>query len=247
MIPALKAEFRKVFSVRSTYIIFAIVLVLLLFFGFFISGWRIDTSDLHNPGTLVGDVYGAVSVVSIFIGIMTVLLVSHEYRYNTILHTLTLSNRRSKVLLAKILVVTGLSIVFTLVVSALSPLLAVWGLNAHHLHLVHQNIPYVNTLWRSLFYGWGYAMLALLIAVLIRNQIGSIVTLLIVPGTVEALLGLVLKKNVAYLPFSALKTVVGQGQYSNSITPAHATLVFAAYLIVGGAIGWILFLRRDAN
>jgi ABC-2 type transport system permease protein len=247
MISAITAEFRKLFTVRSTYIIFGIVVILLLFFGFFVSGWQIDSADLHNPTTLVGDVYGAVSVVSIFIGIMTVLLVTHEYRYNTILHTLTLSNKRSKVLFAKLLVMTGLAIVFTFLVSILSPLLAVWGLRAHHLTLVHQHLPYLNTLWRSLFYGWGYTMLALLIAVLLRNQIGSIVTLLVVPGTVEALLGLVLKKNVAYLPFSALKTVVGEGQYKNSITPFHAALVFVAYLVVGGAIGWILFLRRDAS
>jgi ABC-2 type transport system permease protein len=247
MIPAIKAEFRKIFTVRSTYMYLGAVVLLLLFFGFFISGWKIDSSDLHNPATLVGDVFGAVSVTSIFVGLITILLMTHEYRYNTILHTLTLSNRRSKVLLAKVLVVSALAIVFTLIVGVLSPLLAVWGLHAHHLKLVHQHIPYLNTLWRSLFYGWGYAMFALLIAVLIRNQIGSIVTLLIVPGTVEALIGLVLKKNVVYLPFSALSTVVGNGQYSNSITVVHAAMVFAAYLVGGGAIGWVLFLRRDAN
>jgi ABC-2 type transport system permease protein len=247
MIPTIKAELRKVFTIRSTYIILMIVLLLLLFFGFFISGWRIDSSDLHNPTTLVGDAYGAVSIVSVFIGVITVLLMTHEYRYNTILQTLTLANKRSKVLLAKILVVSVLAIIFTFIIVTLSPLLALWGLHAHHLNLVHQQIPYLNLLWRSLFYGWGYAMLALLIAVLIRNQIGSIATLLIVPGTVEALIGLLLKSNVVYLPFSALKTVVGEGQYPNSITAVHAAMVFTAYLIVGGAIGWILFLRRDAN
>jgi ABC-2 type transport system permease protein len=247
MIPSIKAEFRKVFTIRSTYVIFGIVLILLLFFGFFISGWRIDYSDLHNPATLVGDIYGAVGIVSIFMGIITVLLMTHEYRYNTILQTLTLSSRRSKVLLAKIFVITVLSLIFTLVIAISSPLLALWGLHAHNLNIVHQHIPYLNVLWRSLFYGWGYAMLALLIAVLVRNQIGSIVTLLIVPGTIEALLGLFLKQNVVYLPFSALKTIVNEGQYPNSITPLHAAMVFAGYLIVGGAIGWTLFLRRDAN
>jgi ABC-2 type transport system permease protein len=246
MIQTIKAEILKVFTVRSTYIYFGIIFILLLFFGFYVSGWKIDYSDLHNPTTLVNDVYGAVSVVSIFIGLIAILLMAHEYRFNTILHTLTLTNSRSKVLLAKVLVVSGLAIISTLIISILAPLLTVWGVHAHHLRLVHQNIPYLNTLWRSLFYGWGYTMLALLIAVIIRNQIGSIVTLLVVPGTVEGLIGLILKKNIVYLPFDALKTVVGNGQYSNSITPEHAALVFAAYIIGGGIIGWVLFLRRDA-
>jgi ABC-2 type transport system permease protein len=247
MIPALKAEFRKVFTVRSTYIILLLVLALLIFFGFFISGWRIDTSDLHNSGTLTGDITGAVGTVSLFLGIIAILLMTHEYRYNTIMHTLTLSNSRSRVLVAKILVLSGIAIVFTFIVGALSPLLAVAGAHAHHLKLVPQTLHYSSLLWRCLFYGWGYTMTGLLVATLVRNQIGAILTLFIVPGTVEALAGLVLKKNVVYLPFSALDSVIGNGRYPGTITDIHAAMVFMAYLVVGWIVAWTLFLRRDAN
>lgn len=248
MMPALKAEFRKVWTVRSTYFILAFVLFIALFFGFYVSGWKIDSGALRDPGTLALDITSAISAVSVFASLVGVLLVTHEYRYNTIMYTLTASNSRSKVLLAKILVVSGFAIVFALCLAILSPVLSVLGTHAHHLTLVPQTLHYGNLLWRSLFFCWGYAMAGLVIASLVRNQVGAIVALFIAPNTVESLLGLLLKKHVVYLPFSSLSTVIGQGMnYNNSITPQRGALVFTSYLIVSGAIAWILFLRRDAN
>ena len=91
-------------------------------------------------------------------------------------------------------------------------------------------------------------MAGLLIAALVRNQVGAIITLFIVPDTVEGLLSLLLKKNAVYLPFSSIHAVIGQGlNYNNSITAGHAALLFSGYLIIGWLIVWVLFLRRDAN
>jgi ABC-type transport system involved in multi-copper enzyme maturation permease subunit len=248
MIPTLKAEFRKLLSVRSTYYMLGFVLLIAVFFAFYASGWKLDKTDLLNPNTLSGDVTSAISVVSIIVALIAVLLMSHEYRYNTIMYTLTSSNSRGKVLLAKILAVSCFSVVFTLCIGALSPLLSLLGIHAHHLKLVPQTIHYGSLVWQSLFYGWGYAMAGLVIATLVRNLVGAIVTLLIVPGTVESLLGLLLKKNTVYLPFTALDKVIGQGMnYNKAITPLHAALVFSGYLIVAWAVAWTLFLRRDAN
>jgi ABC-type transport system involved in multi-copper enzyme maturation permease subunit len=248
MIPTLKAEFRKIWTVRSTYFILAFVLLLEFIFAFYASGWKIDKGALHDPTTLATDITSAVSAVSIFASLIGVLLVTHEYRYNTIMYTLTSANRRSKVLLAKILVVSGFAVVFAACAGMLSPALSILGAHAHHLTLVPQTIHYGSLLWRCLFFCWGYAMAGLIIALLIRSQVGAIIVLFIAPSTVEGLLGLLLKKHVVYLPFSSLSTVIGQGMnYNNSITPERGALVFTGYLIVSGIVAWILFLRRDAN
>lgn len=245
----LKAEFRKIFSVRSTYVILAFVLILEIFFAFYVSGWHVNAHDLHAHNTLANDVVQAVNAVSVFGALMAVLLVTHEYRYNTIMYSLTLSRSRSRVLLAKVLVISVVAIVFTVIVGSLSLLFSLLGAHLHHLKFVSQSLPYGTLIWHNLFFGWGYAMAGLLIAALIRNQIGAIVALFIAPTTIEGLLGLLLKKNTAYLPFTALHTVTGQGMntYVNDITPVHAAEVFMVYLIVGGAVAWILFVRRDAN
>ncbi len=248
MINTLRAEFRKVFTVRSTYLIFGFCVLLVIFFGFFISGYRINKVDRLNPATLAGDVTGAVQTLSIFAAIIAALLVTHEYRYNTIMYTLTASNSRSRVMLSKILVMTGFAIVFTAFFAVVSPILSTFGAHTHHITLVHQTFNYSNLLWRCLFYGWGYTMAGLLLAFLIRNQIGTVVTLFIAPATIEGLLSLLLKNNSVYMPFTSLSVVIGQGMnYRNTITPFHAMLVFSSYLIVGWIIAWILFLRRDAN
>lgn len=249
MMTNLKAEFRKVFSVRSTYVILAFVLLLEIFFAFYVSGWRVDAHDLHDPTTLSNDITSAVAAVSVFVALIATLLMTHEYRYNTIMYSLTLSKSRSRVLLAKILVISVLAIVYTIVVGSLSPLLSELGAHAHHLKFAPQTLHYGTLLWQSLFFGWGYAMAGLLIAALVRNQIGAIVTLFIAPDTIEGLLSLLLKQHTVYLPFSALHTVIGQGMgtYLNAITPLHAAEVFMVYLMVGWIVAWTLFIRRDAN
>lgn len=248
MMNLLKAELRKVFTVRSTYFIIAVVVLLELVFAFYISGWRATPADLHNTSTLATAVTSAISAIAIFGALVALLMFAHEYRYNTIMYTLTASNSRSKVLLAKILVISGFAIVFTLVFGAVSPLLTLAGMYAHHLKLVPQTLHYWDLLWRCLFFGWGYAMAGLVITALIRNQVGAIIILFIVPGSVESLLGLILKSNTVYLPFSSLHQVIGQGRtITSNLSTIDAALVFSGYLIVAWAAAWILFLRRDAN
>jgi len=249
MIPTLKAELRKLLTVRTTYGFLGFALVLELFLGFFINGWRADPLTLRDPGTLANDFAGAVHLLSLLAAIVGILLFTHEFRHNTIAYTLTLANSRSKVLASKIIVVSVMAIIFTLVSGALAPILSMWGMHLHHLHLVTQSIPYGSLLWKGLFYGWGYTMAGLLIATLVRNQIGAIVTLFIVPGTIEGLLMLWIKHNVVYLPFSALNSILGRGMaaYPNAITPFHAVLVFSGWLISGWIVAWILFIRRDAT
>jgi ABC-type transport system involved in multi-copper enzyme maturation permease subunit len=248
MISTLKAEVKKLLTVRSTYIIIGIVFILVSFLSFYIAGWHLKRVDLLSPTALSGDITFVISGMSVFVALIAILLLTHEYRYNTIMYTLTLSNNRNKVMLAKIIVITGLAILFTLFLAAYTPLITLLGIHVHHLHLVPQTIHYWNLLWRCLFYGWGYAMVGLVIAALMRNQVGAIITLFVVPTVVEGLLQLLLNNNVVYLPFSALHQVIGTDRNFNSrLSTFHAALVFMGYLVVAWIVAWILFLRRDAE
>jgi ABC-2 type transport system permease protein len=250
MIPAIRAEFRKLFTVRTTYFILLGVAALLVFFAFYVSGWKADAQQLNDPNTFTSAVLSAISAVASFGALTGVLLVTHEYRFNTISYTLTAASHRYKVLLAKIFVMSCYAIVFTLLVGWLSPVLTNLGANAHHLHFVPQVIHHTNLLWRGLFYGWGYTMAGLLIATLVRNQIGSVVVLFLAPDTVESLLSLLFKHNTVYLPFTALSIDIGQPlqpSFANVISPAKAAFVVCVYLVVGWLVAATLFIRRDAN
>ncbi|HEU5004828.1 MAG TPA: ABC transporter permease [Candidatus Saccharimonadales bacterium] len=245
---ALRSEFKKLLSVRSTYILTGISIALVILFAFYIQGFRLTAADYNKPDMLSTAVSGAVTSVAIFGALIAILLMTHEYRYNTIMYTLTNSSSRSKVLLAKVLAISTYALVVTAFLAVLSPVMTYLGVHAAGHTPAHQVLHYGDLAWRSLFYGWGYSMAALLIATLARNQVGAIASLFIVPGAIEQLLGLLLKSNAVYLPFTSLSQVFSEQTIKGgSLSPGKGALVFSLYLVVGWLIGWSLFLRRDAN
>ena len=250
MIPILKAEFKKLLTVRSTYFITGLVTAFVIFITFYVIGWRMNIHDLHDPVQLANAATGALTM-SVFGAIVAVLLMTHEYRYNTIMHTLTSSNSRSKVLLSKFIVVSVYALFLAALIGILSPTMVYLGVHLHGHTLVPQTLHYANLAWRVLFYGWGFGMAGLLLAVLSRNQIASIVGLFVIPDVVEQLFGLLLKHNSVYLPFSSLNQVIGNSggrtDTSSNLSPGKAAGVYCIYLAVGWIVGWYLFLYRDAT
>jgi len=246
MLGTLRSEIRKLLTVRSTYLLVGSAIIIVLFYAGFVTGYRINPAQLHDPTFLSQQVRGAVGFVTLFAGIAGLLLLAHEYRHNTIIYTLTLAKNRSSVLLAKIIVVSVFMMLFGLFIMVLSPLATVVGAHLHGLHLVPQTLDYGNLLWRCLFYVWGYGMFALILTALIRNQIGAIVTLLVMPTLAENILSLLLKGNTKYLPFTSLESVVNDRAVGNA-TPGHSARVALLYIVVGWAVAWYLFLKRDAN
>ena len=260
MIAGIKAELRKLFSIRSTYILIGLALLYMLFYDFYIVGIKAGHNhSFVSPSSslyLITEVTRASSIAApiLFSSIIAVLLMAHEYRYNTIMHTLTLSNSRNKTLIAKIVAITGFTIIFSLFVEVLAPIFALAGLHVHHLVLPHQIFYYRELFWRVIFFGWGYAMIGLLLAILFRNVVASIVSLFLIPVIIEPLLGLLLNTNQQqYLPFTALTAVLNNGLLrvgkagSGQLSAEHSAVVVLIYIVIGLAIGWLLFLRRDAN
>ncbi len=250
----LKSEFRKLLTVRSTYVITGIALLMVMFFGFYIEGLRSNQATLANPDRLAGGVTDAISATAGLLSFVGLLLFTHEYRHNTITYTLAASRSRTRVLLAKIIVVSVFVLLMSLIVSVLSPALMYLGTQIKGLELAPQTLPVWDLLWRSLFYGWANSMVALLLAGLIRNQVGAIAALFLIPGPVEMLFGLLLKHNMVYLPFTALQQVISSGQHNGEqfmelrpLSPEGDAAVFCIYLAVGWLVAWFLFLRRDAN
>lgn len=245
---ALKAEFRKLFTVRSTYIITLLLIAFVIFIAFYVEGWRLTPNDLHNPAELSSDVFGALGL-SVFSGVIGILLITHEYRYNTIIYTLTGNNSRSRVLLSKIIAISVYAVFLTVVIAVLSPTASYLGVHAHGHTLGPQTLHIGDLAWRSLFYGWAYGLVGLLLAALIRVQVGAIVALFVIPSAIEGLLSPLLKHDAVYLPFTALGEAIGNQGFGSAtpLSPGKAAVVVTAYLAVGWAVAWVLFLKRDAN
>jgi ABC-2 type transport system permease protein len=267
MIAALKSEFKKLLSIRSTYLISLFFLLLVGFLAFYVQGFKNVPIETTSPVDhikaslfLAGTINQFANVISVAGGLIGLLLLAHEYRYNTIVYTLTSSNSRSKVLASKIIAV----LVYVFIFSTLATLLALGlmkaGVAAGGHSLIHQDINYLTYVAKSVFLSEGFAMAGLLFAALVRNQVGAIAALFIIPNPVEGILSLLLKHNSVYLPFTSLQQVVqtpvitspqGVNKAAEAstgyISAPKGALVFMAYLVVGWAVAWYLFLRRDAT
>jgi ABC-type transport system involved in multi-copper enzyme maturation permease subunit len=249
MINSLKAELRKIYTVRATYASLAFCFLIMCVYAFWVEGYKAgdgsrSPADLHKIAFLIRD---AVGNLAFFGGIVGILSFTNEYRYNTIMYTLTASNSRVRILLSKIFSVTLFSIFFTLFVAIFATLLMYIGLSLKGVSLGHQSLP-ADIIYRAFFTSWGYTMIGLLFASLIRSQVGAIATFFIFPAFVEPLAGLALKDNRIYLPFTAMQQVsVPSPDLKHALSPGKAALVFSAYLVIGWLVAWYLFLKRDAN
>lgn len=250
MAPTIKAEFRKLFTIRSTYILIGLSLALVALLCFYFEGYRGNTGSPASklaPTALQEIVSNGAGLAAVFTTIIAILFMAHEYRYNTIMYTLTTNARRSRVLLAKLFTIILFSVGCGLLAVAVALGSYMLGLSLRDATLPTQNFDVLTHVGRVAFYYMGYALIGLLIATVARSVVVAIATLLIFPITVEPLLGLVLKENTKYLPFTALDSTVGAAITERTLTPGSAIVVTCGYLVVGLVITWVLFVRRDAS
>lgn len=252
MIPALRSEFKKILTIRSTYAISIFFLLLLGAITFYGQGYKTLPKDIDSH-LLAGTLTVTANIASIAGALIALLLMAHEYRYNTITYSLSSVNSRGKVLTAKILSVLSFVFIYSLVVAAIGLILTAAGVLAAGHNLPHQEINYLLFFAKSVFFCECYALVGLLIATLVRNMPAAIVILFIVPNTIESLLGLIIKHPEKWLPFLSLSHVVDPAitptgnNASSLISPVRGGTVFLIYLVSGWIIAWYLFLRRDAN
>ncbi len=217
--------------------------------AFFAYGYKANSGQLSDPLLLYGGSLLTLNFVTTFSAIVAILLVTHEYRYNTILYTLTVTNNRLKVLLAKVAVITAYVVAVTVLAIIVTIGFAILGTSVQGEEMTTQNLQLLELLGRGLMYAWSYAMLGLIVAMLVRNQVAAIVGFLIVPSIVEGILTLLLKDNVKYLPFQSLNAVLGGSGAPSAaaLSTTNATLMVTGYIVVGLVASAVLLRRRDAN
>lgn len=245
MLAAWKAEYRKLLTVRSTYVLFLISIALgAVLIGFWIYGYKNVQHAGVDSSALLGSLLACVSTVGVFLSFIAVMLVGHEYRYNTIMYNLTNTNSRTRFFLAKWKAAAVFGLVFAAIIVLLNWGLFYLGLSLHHIHPVAQHVPVWSLMWRAVATIAGDISFAFIITMLLRNLIAAIAVVLVLPTTVETLLTLLLKDNVKYLPYTAL------GNLTNVTTKVSYTFslwVVIAYVVIVGTLAYALFLKRDAN
>jgi ABC-2 type transport system permease protein len=246
MLASLKSEFRKLLTVRSTYVIVLIGLAAVALFAGFGDGFKASHDSLQSPTMLMDESRSAVLFAGLILAFAGLLLLGHEYRYNTIMYTFTSSPSRLRSLLAKLIVVSVFATVTSLLMAFFAPLANIIGVHLHGYHAVAQQYYYWSIIWRVLFVGWGYTMYAFILMALLRNQVGAIVTFLLIPLVGEGVLGHIFQHSSKYFPFTSLMSVLDRPGIDSFATGKSAEVALV-YIGVGLIASAVLFVKRDAN
>lgn len=262
MIDALRFEWVRLRTLRSTWLLTAAALVLSLAVAVVIAIVA-DSMDTSLAGVALtgGTAFSPLPFVAVFMGLIGAFAFGHEYRHGTILPTLAAVPHRSKLLIAKALLVAGWALLTTVVSIALN-WVAATAISGSSLPLTED--PIGPALLAYLVYDVVWALLGLGLAGLLRSQPATIAILLVVPLLVEPLLGGLamlpalesVRPAVNYLPFTAGVAAVqtfdvsqfGGGPSPYGTPPAAwvSSVTFAAWMGAVFAAGWALFTKRDA-
>ncbi len=273
MIDALRYEWVRIRTIRSTYWITAAAILVGGGLSFLISlGTSLELrGDQPNEGevaflapaivTQFAAVAGPYLVAYILVTI-GVLSWGHEYRHGMIRATLTAHGSRTSVWLAKYLVLGAWVLVASLAVLLLSALVG-WAWLADD-GIDFATAELAGQIGRTLCYTVLFVWIGAAVASILRNQTAALVTVYVWPLAVEPLLGLIvavipgmdgLEKVSRGFPFNAGDRIMRSteiGKALDALLGGAQLSMVAGFSIFGGfaaglmALSYLLFLRRDA-
>lgn len=250
MLSSLKSDFLKIFTIRSTYILSGISFLLIILMSFYFEGYRGVTGTAASELTetalkeLVGNTAG---MVAIFVSLVGILLMAHEYRYNTIMYTLTYNTSRTKMLISKSIAIIVFSVCLGILTALFSIACYYVGLSLRDAALPTQDFNTFAIFSKTALYFTIYGLLGLLLAVIVKSVVGAIAFFFIAPVTVEPLLGIPLKENAVYLPITMFDSIMGAGILQSNLSPTRIITLSIFYIVILWFVALAIFLRRDAS
>nr|MCW2727782.1 hypothetical protein [Aeromicrobium sp.] len=272
MIDALRYEYVRLRTIRSTYWLIAIALLLQLVFAALIA-WSLGRSATFGGGeetfeilATIGGSTGAPLLVAYVVGLLGVFSTGHEYRHGMIRATLTAIPNRTVVFVAKV--------VSTAVISAVTAFLCVLiGLLciiAFGLDLPSAS-GFAEVTGGIVIYTVLFALSGLAYAAITRNQTAAVALLMLVPSLLEFIVQsivVIIKTNsddprgaggitviLKYLPYDAGSQMYVQSSIDGFVQralgaepfgPVGGGIVMGVFVAALLAGAYALFLRRDA-
>ena len=247
MTSALRYEWRRITTVRSTWIMAALAVLVVVAFAALIAsftdtgaGFSPEGDPMTTPGTLAMFVNAfVVQLAAVFLSVVAAQAIGQDYRHGMIRLTLSAFPRRSRILAAKLIMV----LLTTLVVGAVAFLLA-----ALVMLLIDQppvDMTAVHIMLKGLAILMLYCTIAFALTILTRilalGVIIPVVVALVVEQILVAISFLTEREWVArLLPFQrAFGDLSWDGGWSG-------IGILAAWAVGLMAVAWVVFKRRDA-
>lgn len=268
MTDALRFEWMRIRTIRSTYWLFGLGLTISTALSLVLA-LTVHESDRSEEVIQIGQAIGGLpapygsflTLIPIFTAIVGIFAAGHEYRYGTIQPTLTTLPQRTALLLAKITVVALVSVCVVLISLAINVgiRLVSWG---EVPDLVSE--PLSSSILGYIVTVVLYAILGVALGQLFRSVPIAIVVLLVTPMVIEPIIRALtniealdwLIPVVKFLPFSAGDRLIAIGSPQEAFGPGSAQYeifdrwaaggVFAAFIALILVVAWFLFQKRDA-
>ena len=200
MLPVIRAEFRKLTTIRAPWLLLAAG-PLIVVAG--VSGLVVSGGNVHDPATQRA-AFAHVGLAAIVILIFGITAVAGEYRHGTVTDTYLSFPARSRVVTAKLAVygLVGAAAGLVSCLAAIAATAAWWAAKGASVHL-----PPAST-WRTLAGGMAASIALAAIGVgvgaLIRNLAGAIAAALAWIALIEGIAGQLAGAGLArWLPYSA--------------------------------------------
>jgi ABC-2 type transport system permease protein len=244
----IRSEWIKLRTVRSTVVLFIVIVLLSAAVAALVAIFDTERPDDGLGGVIVG-----LNISTLLFGVIGVQIIGQEYRFNTIRATFAAVPRRGRVLVSKKVVL----IVATAVTAALMVLLAL-GLSVAILSARDGGLDLgapgvMRSLAGSVVLCVLYAAVGFGVGTILRQPVAGIVVVLAYPLVVENIIaGIVLAATgaddiedsvVRFFPFIAGSNLAS---VDPTLNPWLGGAILAALAVVLIAIGWVLVQRRDA-
>jgi ABC-2 type transport system permease protein len=251
---ALRSEFTKIRSVRSTYWTLLALVVVTVGFGA-LASWGVATHDSHpGPGfDPTAQSLGGLYISQLIMGVLGVLVITAEYSTGMIRTTLTTLPRRGTIVAAKAIVFAVVAFVTGLITSFASFFLGQALMSSHHISTTIGQPHVLRAVIGGALFLTACGLLAFGIGLLLRHTAGAI-------STVVGLL-FVLTILINFLPHSWQNDVdkwvpAMAGTRIWNTVPSHdgppmfapwtGFAVFCGYAAIALIAGLVLFRKRDA-
>jgi len=271
---ALRYEWVRIRTIRSTYWISGVAIFLPVLLSFLVamaSSFAAKNEDVPSASELtfllpaLATQFASLSgpyMVAYIATIIGVFAWGHEYRHGMIRATLTAQSSRTAAWTAKYLVLSAWCVGLVLVTYLLATLSSWIWLQDDGLALV--NGEWAEQLARTVAYSLLFFLIGAAAASLLRNQTAALVGVYLWPLAIEPIIRLMLlaipntdtpEKLARYLPFNAGDRLIRNGEAAQTldailggeqISTFAGTSIFVLFTAALLAASYLLFLRRDA-
>lgn len=248
-----RAEWFKFWSLRSTWIVLAVTVLLTLGVAGAV-GWAqgndVDDGRPLPVDEVIGGTYLGVDLFTIVLAVFGVLMITGEYGSGLIRATLTAVPRRTPVLAAKALVLAVGTLPVMVALSVVSFLTSV-GFSGADVGLGDPGV--LRAALGAAAAPVAFGILGLGLGTVLRHSAASITLLvlftLVLPGLMPALPGSAPEDLAPYTPVAAAQALYSIGDSGgpfDMLSPGAAAAVMAGWVLVALAAGAAVLHRRDA-